>query len=234
MKTKTKVVCGSVAAAVTLAVQVGCKQGVTDEPLEVVSVKNAERGSVLQELARQTGGQYYGGLTNAMDSRFAMEEAYAQIADRTLFLKGTVVPAQVKRNNKETGTLSPERIRVPFLVDSFIRRLDVTVGYFGGEEEASLVLQKPDGSTITPHISPTPDGLTMLDFIVHDSLAGEWAIVGTRKPGTRIEYFAYITTSGGPYLSWLAMEESPDGGEYLIVVALRGDVSIEGAKVVGE
>ena len=234
MSKRKKIICwctmAAVLNAIVLMTQAGCNRNSITQDTTIIDT-HSPGSNVLAQIAHQTGGKYYGGLETAMESQFAITQAANSfLGDRSLFLKGVIPPFQI-----ETGDNTSTSIRVPFVIDPSIKKIWLTVGHTGGPDGASLELLKPDGSTMTAHISTNnPDGRVMYDFDFANLPPGEWALVGTRQPETAIEYFAHVKAPGGPDLSWITMEESPDGGEYLIVVSLRGDVSIDGAKVVGQ
>jgi len=196
-----------------------------------VSAIGIKTDSKLQEIVQHTKGEYFGTPKNFMDIKFALTQATCSLTDRFLFLKGGVASTQTG-NDKRASSLEP--VHIPFTVDPSIERLWFSVGYSGGADGAALSLMKPDSSTMTAPVSIAPDGLATFDHSITNPPSGEWALVGTKQREAHIDYFAHIRARGGPYLSWITMEESPDGGEYLIVVSLGGEASIDEAKVTGQ
>jgi len=215
-----------------------------DDPTQVISAyKNvgipvplfalgSETDSKLAFIAEQTRGKYFGMPKTFMDTKFALMEAIDILADSFLLLKDTVAPVQTGRKDNATAL---EHVHIPFAIDPSIQRLWFSAGYFGGAEGASLALQRPDGSTMTAPVFIAPDGLATFDLSITNPPSGNWALIGTRQPKTRIDYFAHAVKRGeGPYLSWITTEESPHWGTYRFVVSLNGEASIDKAKVTGQ
>ena len=214
------------------------------DPLSVVPVYQTEQVPVfgfgygeevdpqLPEITLSTGGSYFGSPVQYNALFFAFMEANAIFSDRTTILQGNSDPFVVAGIGIASTT---EPVHVPFLVDSSMEQLRLSIAYSGtGAPSTALNLMRPDGTLLSVTPANAPDGSVLMDFRADNPVAGEWAIVGQRPSDTPISYLADAKTSGGYCLDWIALEQPEDSTEYLSVVSLRGEGSIDGAYVTGK
>jgi len=185
--------------------------------------------SRLEGFALDTGGKYYAAPVSYNAVKFAFLEGNAAFSGRFVVLNGNTDPAFM-------GVMSTaEPVHIPFLVDSSMEDFRLSIVYSGsGTPSVSLGLMAPDSTLLTVAPTNAPDGSVLMDFRVDNPMAGEWAIVGERPPGTHISYLADAKAAGGYCLDWVAFEQPDFSLEYLTVVSLRGEGSIDGAQVTGE
>jgi len=189
----------------------------------------------LEGIALDTGGLYYAAPVSYNAVKFAFIEANAVLADRMIVLNGNSDPSIVAAAGMGIASVA-EPVHIPFHVETGMGKLRLSIVYSGPNASGvSLSLKAPDSTLLTVAPANAPDGSILMDFRVDVPIAGEWVIVGERPPDTHISYIADAKAAPERYfLSWMTLEQPEGSNEYLTVVSLRGDGSIDGAIVTGE
>lgn len=185
--------------------------------------------ALLQDIALETGGQYYRSYTG-QDLQAIYNQIAGAVTGQELISSQTGIV-----NQSMTTTLTT-------MIDSTITVATFLVGWSGSDLD--LTLERPDGSLIDPNVAAADPNITFVSaatfesYTIHSLMPGSWKIIvkGVNVPSSGESFIATVSgTSNLTFDTFLDKDQYSTGQPITVLASLsEGAQPLTGATVTVE